>query len=396
MKKDCGGHQVRLENIEEDEMLLFIHKLDSLWISNHLLPWLKFDKSTKHFIKHVYRDNSRNQNRNIRSMLFVKDFFQRQAYLHKNRRHLSKSNPFIFKIDSILKVFPDAKFVFLVRDPLETIPSYFSLQENVKFGNLLKKNELNKLRKESYEEIIEWYKETLIRDPIEKRGANKEHWIWEYPNHNKDYVVAADVARGDGRDKSAFHVFDVENLVQVAEFRGDMETKDYGNLLVAVANEYNGALLVVENANIGWAVLQQVIDRGYQNTFYMSKDLKYVDVENQLHNKYNREERGMVAGFSTTSKTRPLIISKMESYIREKEVEIFSERTVEELFTFVWNGQRAEAMQGYNDDLVMSLALANAATQNSQDVFMLLDDMGLFDSPKPTNNSLGGMLGLNF
>jgi hypothetical protein len=75
LRKKKRGHQVRLENIEEDEMLLFIHKLDSLWISNHLLPWLKFDKSTKHFIKHVYRDNSRNQNRNIRSMLFVKDFF---------------------------------------------------------------------------------------------------------------------------------------------------------------------------------------------------------------------------------------------------------------------------------------------------------------------------------
>ena len=51
---------------------------------------------------------------------------------------------------------------------------------------------------------------------------------------------------------------------------------------------------------------------------------------------------------------------------------------------------------GAHDDLVMSLALANAATQNSQDVFMLLDDMGLFNAPTTTNNSLGGMLGLNF
>ena len=41
-----------------------------------------------------------------------------------------------------------------------------------------------------------------------------------------------------------------------------------------------------------------------------------------------------------------------------KEVEIVSERTLEELFTFVWNGQKAEAMQGYNDDLVMSLCIA--------------------------------------
>ena len=175
-KKD-RGHQVSLENIEEDEMLLFIHKLDSLWVSNHLLPWLKFDPKTKHFIKHVYRDNSKNQNRNLRSMLFVKDFFQRQAYLNKNRRHLSKSNPFIFKIDSILKVFPDAKFVFLVRDPIDTIPSYFSLQENVKFGNLLSESELKKLRKESYAEIIEWYKET---EKVKSKLLQKQFMVLTY------------------------------------------------------------------------------------------------------------------------------------------------------------------------------------------------------------------------
>ena len=183
IEKKNRGHQVRLENIEEDEMLLFIHKLDSLWVSNHLIPWLKFDTKSKHFIKHVYRDNSKNQNRNIRSMLFLKDFFQRQAYLHKNRRHLSKSNPFIFKIDSILKVFPDAKFVFLVRDPMDTIPSYFSLQENVKFGNMLSKNELSKLRKESYTEIIDWYKET---EKVKSKLLKKQFMVLTYPQITSD------------------------------------------------------------------------------------------------------------------------------------------------------------------------------------------------------------------
>ena len=90
----------------------------------------------------------------------------------------------------------------------------------------------------------------------------------------------------------------------------------------------------------------------------MSKDLKYVDVENQLTNKYRAQDRGLTAGFSTTSKTRPLIISKLEQYIREKSVTIRSQRTIDELFTFIWNGNRAEAMRGYNDDLTMSLAIS--------------------------------------
>jgi hypothetical protein len=89
----------------------------------------------------------------------------------------------------------------------------------------------------------------------------------------------------------------------------------------------------------------------------MSKDLKYVDVENQITNRYRAEERGLVAGFSTTSKTRPLIISKLDDYFREKSVTIRSHRLIDELFTFIFLNGRAEAMKGYNDDLVMSFSI---------------------------------------
>jgi hypothetical protein len=192
---------------------------------------------------------------------------------------------------------------------------------------------------------------------MEKTGFDGNLWKWEYPNYNKSYMVVADVARGDSSDYSAGHVIDVEEASQVAEYRGKLDTKDFGNFLVSLATDYNQALLVIENANIGWAVIQQVIDRGYQNLFYMSKDLKYVDVEHQLSNRYRAEERGMVAGFSTTSKTRPLIISKLDDYFRDKSVTVRSTRLIDELFTFIWRGNRAEAMSGYNDDLTMSFAI---------------------------------------
>jgi hypothetical protein len=206
-------------------------------------------------------------------------------------------------------------------------------------------------------ELLMFYKETYCQEPIEKGGIDGNLWKWEYPNFNKSYMVVADVARGDGGDYSACHVIDIDSATQVAEYRGKMDTKDYGNFLVSLATEYNDALLVIENANIGWATIQQVIDRGYRNLFYMSKDLKYVDVENQITNRYRAEERGLVAGFSTTSKTRPLIISKLDDYFREKSVTIRSHRLIDELFTFIFLNGRAEAMKGYNDDLVMSFSI---------------------------------------
>jgi hypothetical protein len=51
------------------------------------------------------------------------------------------------------------------------------------------------------------------------------------------------------------------------------------------------------------------------------------------------------------------MIAKLELYIRERLVEINSERLVEELNTFIWNGHKAEAMRSYNDDLIMSYAI---------------------------------------
>ena len=48
---------------------------------------------------------------------------------------------------------------------------------------------------------------------------------------------------------------------------------------------------MVENNNIGWAALQQCIDREYENLFYMSKDLQVVDVHRQINNKNNRMEK---------------------------------------------------------------------------------------------------------
>ena len=48
----------------------------------------------------------------------------------------------------------------------------------------------------------------------------------------------------------------------------------------------------------------------------------------------------------------------MEEYTREKLVKLYSARLIEELFVFIYNNSKAEAMDGYNDDLVMSYSIA--------------------------------------
>jgi hypothetical protein len=205
-----------------------------------------------------------------------------------------------------------------------------------------------------YPEYIEYYEKTYVKEPLEKRGADQNLWVWESPDYSRDYMVVADVARGDGKDYSACHVIDIENNVQVAEYKGQIGTKEYGHLLVGLATEYNEALLVVENANIGWATLQVCIDRSYPNLYYSPKSESNVD---SYFEKYMDTSK-MTAGFTMSSRTRPMVIGKFQEYIGDKGVTFQSKRLVEEMRVFVWKNGRGEAQQGYNDDLVMAFGIA--------------------------------------
>ena len=206
-------------------------------------------------------------------------------------------------------------------------------------------------------EIIEFYKKTYVQEPIAKQGFDQNLWIWEYPNPGKSYIAAADVSRGDGADYSTIHIIDTESSVQVAEYRGKLPTKEFGDLMVQVATMYNDALLIPDNSSIGWNSIQRVIDRGYRNLFYMSNDLHYVDVESQIVDRRIISEKNMKPGFTISRRTRPLIIARLEEYMREQSITIKSLRTVSELETFIWKNGRAEALDGYNDDLTMALGI---------------------------------------
>ena len=204
-------------------------------------------------------------------------------------------------------------------------------------------------------DIMNWYEQNTITDPIERRGLDKALWIWEYSDPTKYYALIADVARGDGNDYSGFHVIDVETLDQVAEYKSQVDTREYANIILSTASEYNNALVVVENANIGWDVIQTILERGYNNVHYSYKQNANMEFT-QYIDKYNKVD-GLVPGFSTTEKTRPLVIERMRDFIENKLVNIKSLRLLEELRVFIWKNGKAQAMSGYNDDLVMPFAI---------------------------------------
>ena len=113
-----------------------------------------------------------------------------------------------------------------------------------------------------------------------------------------------------------------------------------------------------------------------------------------------------VHDFDTTRRKKQEIIlnlqmtlenGKMHFPYGNEESRKVSSILIEELSMFAITERGKIEGIGAHDDMVMSLALANAATYQSSETFILLDDLGLFgDEPKDTKRPNRSLIGLNF
>ncbi len=201
-------------------------------------------------------------------------------------------------------------------------------------------------------DCMKWLLEN-IKEPKHRTGFDRNFWIWEEFDPSCNYLAVADVSRGDGADFSTLHMIKLETLEIVGEYQGKPTPDMYANFLNQVGREFGNAMLVVENNNIGYTVLDKLTEYAYPNLYYSIKSThEYID-QHQAEVK-----NSAVAGFTTSMKTRPLIIAKLEEFIRNKLITIYSSRTINEMKTFIWRNGKPQAMKGYHDDLIMALAIA--------------------------------------
>ena len=199
---------------------------------------------------------------------------------------------------------------------------------------------------------ISWIQQSIV-EPEYRTGFDRNLWIWEKYQEGTSYLLVADVARGDGADSSVFHIIRTDTMESVAEYQGKPTLDHFSRILNDAGKEYGNCLLVVENIGIGISVCEKLRELEYPNLYYSIKGThEYVDA---LTGEYNSNA---VMGFTTSTKTRPLIVAKLEEYIRNKLVKPKSQRLFSETKTFIWNNGKPQAMRSYHDDLIMSLAIA--------------------------------------
>lgn len=202
---------------------------------------------------------------------------------------------------------------------------------------------------------------SVIVPPAERAGEDKNVWIWKYPLSEHSYILSADVARGDAKDFSTFHVIDCLTGEIVCEYKGKIRPDNFAVLLNEYGLKYNKALLCPENNSYGYATILKLIELRYPRLYYKRKS-KVAYVGNYIPPTTPEQ-----AGFNTNGRTRGTILAKLEEMLRNNQLICYSSRFYEELKVFTWQSGKAQAKRGFNDDLVMSLAIGSWLYDASSD-----------------------------
>jgi len=205
-------------------------------------------------------------------------------------------------------------------------------------------------------------------EPIRK---NKGLDIFEEPIKGNSYVITADVARGVGKDYSAFVVFDTTSFPYkvVAKYR-DNEIKPmvFPSIIERIAKSYNTAHVLVE-----------VNDIGDQVASILNYDLEYPNL--MMCAMRGRAGQQLGAGFSGSKTqlgvkmsvaTKKLGCSNLKALIEEKKLTFQDFNIVQELTTFISRNNTFAAEDGCNDDLAMCLVIF--AWVVAQDFFREMTD----------------------
>ena len=111
---------VGLTKQEEDEFLMIISFASP--VITMLFPYLDELNYMTAFDERVPAEKRQ------KFMRFYRECVLRQLYFHGGTRTLVSKNPsFVMKMRSLAEEFPDAKFVYMMRNPFETIPSLLDL-----------------------------------------------------------------------------------------------------------------------------------------------------------------------------------------------------------------------------------------------------------------------------
>ena len=210
---------------------------------------------------------------------------------------------------------------------------------------------------------------TLVYDNPKKRNAGFD--VYNDPVENHDYVVTVDVARGVGKDYSAFVVVDITEFPHqvVAKYRNsEIKPMLFPSVIYEIARSYNEAFILCEVNDVGDQVASILqYDLEYQNLLMCSMRGRAGQIVGQG---FSGKKTQLGVKMSKTVKKVGCL--NLKTMIEENKL-LFSDYDImSELTTFIQKHNSFEAEEGCNDDLAMCLVIY--AWLVAQDYFKELTD----------------------
>jgi hypothetical protein len=119
VEKDAEMHKIGIAEAEEDG-----HVLLHIWSTYNLLAFFPFPDLIK---RYIYYDDQVSAEEKSKDMEYYTEVVKKHIYAHNGKRYISKNPSYSPKVKTLHERFPDAKFINIVRNPLQVIPSSISL-----------------------------------------------------------------------------------------------------------------------------------------------------------------------------------------------------------------------------------------------------------------------------
>ena len=244
------------------------------------------------------------------------------------------------------------------------------------------------------EEYIEYQNKFNVKDPILTLGAEDEIWIWEEPQEGHQYILGVDVSRGDGEDASTIVILDFTTMEQVMEYQGKIQPDLLAQIVEEYGEMYKAYTVVDITGGMGVSTVLKLLEFDYKRLHYDVAGGKILSSRQREIANYGKGDK--IPGFQATSVRLPMI-ANLEYKIRTDAIKIRSVRLTSELKTFIYKNGRPDHMEGYHDDLIMSLAMCLWVVEHSfknlerlekQNKAMLNSWLGGSNNPNPTVKSI--------
>ena len=212
------------------------------------------------------------------------------------------------------------------------------------------------------EEHIEFQNKNNVMEPKYTLGAENEIWIWEEPQEGHQYIMGVDVSRGDGEDASTIVILDFTTMEEVMEYQGKIQPDLLAQIVEEYGEMYKAYTVVDVTGGMGVSTVLKLLEFDYKRLHYDNANGKILSARQRELTHFNKDNK--IPGFHATNVRLPMI-SNLEYKIRTNGVKVRSSRLTSEMKTFVYKNGRPDHMEGYHDDLLMSLGMALWVVEHS-------------------------------